>query len=84
MISIDEAYVDAAAPNAEAGKNGRGLVLKNKFTELHIAADETVLFGACIHTSRSLSCSWNPIVYWIERRPSPDMVTAVLPSYRTS
>ena len=32
MIPIDEAYVDAAAPNADAAKNGRGLVLKNKFT----------------------------------------------------
>ena len=32
MLSLDEATVDAAAPNAEASKNGRGLVLKNKFT----------------------------------------------------
>ncbi len=47
MISIDEAYVDSAAPNAEAAKNGRGLVLKNKFTTLHISEDETILFGEC-------------------------------------
>lgn len=47
MISIDEAYVDAAAPNAEAIKNGRGLVLKNKFTKLHISEDEALLFGEC-------------------------------------
>jgi hypothetical protein len=31
MISITEDLVEAAAPNAEAAKNGRGLVLKNKF-----------------------------------------------------
>lgn len=47
MISIDEAYVDAAAPNPEAIKNGRGLVLKNKFTKFHISEDETILFGEC-------------------------------------
>ena len=47
MIAIDEAYVDSAAPNAEAVKNGRGLVLKNKFLELHISEDDTILFGEC-------------------------------------
>jgi hypothetical protein len=47
MISIDEAFVDAAAPNADAAKNGRGLVLKNKFIALHVSADETILFGEC-------------------------------------
>lgn len=47
MISIDEAYVDSAAPNPEASKNGRGLVLKNKFTKYHIDDDETLIFGEC-------------------------------------
>jgi hypothetical protein len=47
MISIDEASVDSAAPNAEAAKNGRGLVLKNSFAKLHISEDETILFGEC-------------------------------------
>jgi hypothetical protein len=47
MISIDEASVDASAPNAEAANNGRGLVLKNKFGKLHISEDETILFGEC-------------------------------------
>ncbi len=47
MISIDEAYVDAAAPNAEAAKNGRGLVLKSKFVEPHTSDDGTLLFGEC-------------------------------------
>jgi SWIM zinc finger len=47
MISIDEGYVDSAAPNPEAIKNGRGLVLKNKFTKFHISEDQTILFGEC-------------------------------------
>ncbi len=47
MISIDEGYVDSAAPNPEAIKNGRGLVLKNKFTVLNISEDESILFGEC-------------------------------------
>ena len=47
MISIDEAYVNSAAPNPEAIKNGRGLVLKNKFTKFLISEDESLLFGEC-------------------------------------
>ena len=47
MISIDEGYVESAAPNSDASKNGRGLVLKGKFLGLHIDADETILFGQC-------------------------------------
>ncbi|HEX8339811.1 MAG TPA: SWIM zinc finger family protein [Tepidisphaeraceae bacterium] len=47
MLSIDEAYVEAAAPNAEATKNGRGLVAKGKFLGLHVDAGETILFGQC-------------------------------------
>jgi hypothetical protein len=47
MITIDEAYVDAAAPNADAARNGRGLVLKNKFLTRHISEDGTLLFGEC-------------------------------------
>jgi hypothetical protein len=47
MIPLDEVYVDAAAPNPDAIKNGRGLVLKNKFTAYHISEDESILFGEC-------------------------------------
>ncbi len=47
MISIDEAFIEAAAPNADAAKNGKGLVVKNKFVALHHSADETLLFGHC-------------------------------------
>lgn len=47
MQSIDEDFIQAAAPNAEAAKNGRGLVLKSKFIGLHYSPDETLLFGYC-------------------------------------
>jgi hypothetical protein len=47
MISLNEAFIEAAAPNADAAKNGRGLVLKNKFLSLHQSTDEALLFGRC-------------------------------------
>ncbi len=47
MISIKQDFIEAAAPNAEAAKNGRGLVLKNKFIALHHSPDETLWFGHC-------------------------------------
>lgn len=47
MISINEGYVESTAPNSDAMKNGRGLVVKGKFLALHIDADETILFGEC-------------------------------------
>lgn len=47
MIALTETQIDGMAPNAEAGKNGRGLVLKNKFTKLHSTEDGTLLFGEC-------------------------------------
>jgi uncharacterized Zn finger protein len=58
MISMDEGYVESAAPNAEAAKNGRGLVLKGKFKLLQIDADETILFGECEGSGKlPYSCS---------------------------
>jgi SWIM zinc finger len=47
MISIDDAFIDAAAPNSEAAKNGRGLVLKGKFVRLYQSADGSLIFGHC-------------------------------------
>lgn len=47
MIAIDDAFVDSAAPNADAAKNGRGLVLKNKLGQLHVSDDGDLLFGEC-------------------------------------
>jgi hypothetical protein len=47
MISIDEQFVESAAPNADAARNGRGLVVKGKFLALLRSADKTLLFGRC-------------------------------------
>jgi len=47
VISIDEPFVDSAAPNADAAKNGRGLVLKKKFIKLNISPDKSIIFGEC-------------------------------------
>ena len=47
MISVDHDFIEAAAPNAEAAKNGRGLLLKKKFLTLHHSPDETLWFGRC-------------------------------------
>lgn len=47
MLQFDESYVDAAAPNAAAIKNGRALILKGKFVRLNKDNDETILFGEC-------------------------------------
>lgn len=52
MISISEDFIAAAAPNADAAKNGRGLVLKSKFVALHHSADETLWFGQCQGSGR--------------------------------
>src|SRR5258708_593229 len=53
MISINQDFIDAAAPNAEAAKNARALVLKNKFVALHCASDETLWFGQCQGSGRT-------------------------------
>ena len=40
-------------PNANAIKNGRGLVAKGKFVALHKSADGTLLFGECRGSGKS-------------------------------
>lgn len=47
MIPITQEFVEAAAPNEAAAKNGRALVLKKKFVALHHSPDETLWFGRC-------------------------------------
>src|SRR5688572_26690064 len=46
-LIIDQAFVDASAPNPAAIKNGRALLLKGKFITLHKSEDETLIFGTC-------------------------------------
>ena len=47
MIQLTAEFITSAAPNSDAVKNGRGLVLKKKFTALHRSDDQTLLFGYC-------------------------------------
>jgi hypothetical protein len=61
MITIDEAYIGSAAPNADAAKNGRALVVKDKFVALNVDADETILFGECAGSGKvpyKVSCDF--------------------------
>jgi hypothetical protein len=61
MISIDESYIESSAPNADAAKNGRALVIKGKLTLLNIDADQTLLFGECAGSGKqpySVSCDF--------------------------
>ena len=47
MSLITESFTDAAAPNADAIRNGRGLVSKGKLSGLHRSADSSLIFGEC-------------------------------------
>jgi hypothetical protein len=47
MSVITESFTDAAAPDADAMRNGRGLVAKGKLSGLHRSGDGTVIFGEC-------------------------------------
>jgi hypothetical protein len=53
MISIDDQYVTSAAPNNDAAKNGRALVLKKQFKELCISEDRSLIFGKCQGSGKS-------------------------------
>ena len=58
MKDIDEDFVDSQAPNANAIKNGRGLLLKQKFIAFNKTKDETLFFGECKGSGRSnYACS---------------------------
>jgi SWIM zinc finger len=47
MIPSDEPSVDALAPNAEAAKNGRALIIKKKFLNYLQSAEGDLIFGLC-------------------------------------
>lgn len=72
MINIDEGYIESAAPNADAAKNGRALLVKGKLSGLHIDADETILFGQCAGSGKE------------PYRVSCDFARADQPTYRCS
>lgn len=72
MINIDEGYIESAAPNADAAKNGRALLVKGKFSGLHIDAAQTILFGQCAGSGKE------------PYRVSCDFARADQPTYRCS
>ncbi|MCM3005463.1 SWIM zinc finger family protein [Priestia koreensis] len=53
MKSLTEAYINSLAPNANAIKNGWGLVKKGKFQKLAQTSDETLLFGECAGSGKT-------------------------------
>lgn len=58
---INESWVESAAPNADAAKNGRALVVKGKFAALHVDEAETILFGQCAGSGKepyAVSCDF--------------------------
>ncbi len=70
MIKIDEAFVNAAAPNANAVKSAKDLLLKRKFSGLYKSEDETLLFGECKGSEAS------------DYQTSVDFMTPEQPVYR--
>src|SRR5262245_22781012 len=62
MITLDENLVDSVALNADAAKNGRALVLKNKFLKLNRTEDNTLIFGECAGSGKTpyqVSCDFS-------------------------
>jgi hypothetical protein len=53
MQTITESFIDSLAPNADAVKNGWGLVKKNQFEILNKSEDGTLLFGECKGSGKS-------------------------------
>ncbi|MFO0014668.1 MAG: hypothetical protein ACK553_18185 [Planctomycetota bacterium] len=53
MISIDEAFIEAAAPNLDSYNNGRALELKNSYSQLRISSDQQVLVAHCAGSGKS-------------------------------
>jgi hypothetical protein len=69
-MQIDEAFVDAQAPNAAAIKNARAVLLKKKLVGLFRSADGTLLFGDCKGSGAE------------NYRPSADFSDPAKPVYR--
>ena len=69
-MQIDEAFVDAQAPNAAAIKNARGVVIKKKLVGLFRSADGTLIFGECKGSGAE------------NYRPSADFSDETKPVYR--
>jgi hypothetical protein len=69
-MQIDEAFADSQAPNANAIKNARVVVIKRKLVGLFRSADSTLLFGDCKGSGKE------------NYRPSADFSDPTKPVYR--
>ena len=69
-MQIDEAFADSQAPNVNAIKNARAVVLKRKLVGLFRSADGTLLFGDCKGSGKE------------NYRPSADFSDPTKPVYR--
>lgn len=57
-MEINAAFVDGEAPNSNAIKNGRALLLKGKLIVLNKSEDDSLLFGECSGSGKSnYACS---------------------------
>ena len=52
-MEITQRKIDELAPNADAAKNGRGLVAKGKFSNLHISPDRNLIWGECAGSGKN-------------------------------
>lgn len=53
MIELNSSRIEGYAPNADAAKNGRALVSKNKFANLKIDIDQTLIWGECAGSGKN-------------------------------
>ncbi|MDR2037325.1 MAG: SWIM zinc finger family protein [Bacteroidales bacterium] len=57
-MEITSKKIEELAPNASAAKNGRDLVTKNKFSNLKISTDKTLIWGECAGSGKNpYACS---------------------------
>lgn len=52
-MEITSRKIEELAPNADAAKNGRDLVAKNKFSNLKIDRDKTLIWGECAGSGKN-------------------------------
>ena len=52
-MEITQKKIEELAPNADAAKNGRDLVKKNKFANLKISAEKDLIWGECAGSGKN-------------------------------
>ncbi len=52
-MEITQKKIEELAPNADAAKNGRDLANKNKFSNLKISTDQTLIWGECAGSGKN-------------------------------